>query len=171
MHTISPASKIQANLQELFQAESSPGKAYVRFSLNQELTALFSMKQVQESLIVSADQITPLPSMPSAMIGMMNTRDRVFCVIDIAQLLTLPSSILLSRDYQIIIIEDPASKKLIGFAVPQLLGITRLESESFKLPTSVPDSLIPFVIGCPKELDQELIILDEAEIIKAASIH
>ncbi|MGF1541456.1 MAG: chemotaxis protein CheW, partial [Pleurocapsa sp.] len=88
----SAASRIQANLQELFQANLAPGDAYIRFQLTSDMTALISMEQVQESLVIEAEKITPLPCMPESIIGIMNSRDRVFCVFDLAQLLSLNSS-------------------------------------------------------------------------------
>ena len=78
MSTSSPASRIQAKLQELFEGKITSGDAYIKFKLTSEITALLSMNQVQESLIVEAAKITPLPSMPKYTIGMINSRDRVF---------------------------------------------------------------------------------------------
>ena len=78
MSASSPAARIQANLQELFQGNSASGSPYIKFQLTSEITALLSMEQVQETSIVDAALITPLPSMPPSVIGIMNSRDRVF---------------------------------------------------------------------------------------------
>ncbi len=130
MEIKSTAAKIQDNLQELFKAQTIAGDNYIRFQLNQEITALFQMEQVEESLIVDAEQITPLPGMPSTTIGMMSTRDRVFCLFDLAQILKLPSTLVAPRQYQVIVVRLQAENSpYIGLAVNRLLGMNRLTQE------------------------------------------
>jgi positive phototaxis protein PixI len=139
MSTSSPASRIQANLQELFKGNVASGDAYIKFQLTPEINALLSMAQVQESLIVEAEQITSLPNMPNSFVGMMNSRDRVFCVFDLAQLLALPSELINSRQYQVIVLQTISEPSiLIGFAVPQLQGIVRLPVD--KIQSSLDDA-------------------------------
>ena len=119
----SPASRIQANLQQLFKAKLAPGDAYIRFQLTSETTALWSMEQVQESLIVEANRITSLPNMPESVIGIMSSRNRVFSVFDLAQLLTLPSRLIAPRQYQIIVLQTTCKQPIyIGLAVTFLLA-------------------------------------------------
>ena len=163
----SAASRVQANLQELFKGKLSPGDVYIKFQLTSEITALLSMEQVQESLIVEAEKITLLPSMPESVIGIMNSRDRVFCVFDLAQLLTLPSSLIAPRHYQIIVLEvsDILSTEetlYLGFAVEQLQGITRFTADKFQveIPQDLPSSITPYLRGCIQQTEQQLLVLD-----------
>lgn len=122
----SAASRVQANLKELFSSNLAPGNAYVKFQLADDLTALLSMDQVQESLIVAAEQITTLPSMPKSALGIMSSRDRVFCVFDLSQLLNLASSLVNPRQYQIIVLQTTTEPAInVGLAVNQLQGIVR----------------------------------------------
>ena len=130
MTSSSPASRIQANLQELFQKNSVSGNPYIKFQLTPEVTALLSMERVQETLIIEAGQITPLPSMAQSVIGIMNSRDRVFCVFDLAQLLTLPHSSFAPRQYQVIVLQTTGEIPIhIGLVVENIQGIMRLRSE------------------------------------------
>ena len=165
MVTSSAASRIQAKLQELFKANLAPGYAYIRFQLTSDMTALLSMEQVQESLLVEAEKITPLSDMPESVIGIMNSRDRVFCVFDLAQLLTLPSRLISLRQYQIIVLEvseiiSSEQSLYLGLAVDRLQGISRLTSEKFQLPQDLPARLTPYVHRCAWETEQQLFILD-----------
>ena len=124
------ASRIQTHLQELFQKNSVSGNPYIKFQLTPEITALLSMERVQETLIIEAGQITPLPSMPESVIGIMNSRDRVFCVFDLPQLLTLPSRSFTPRQYQIIVLQTNSETPIyLGLAVNNIQGIMRLTSE------------------------------------------
>lgn len=168
MSTSSAASRIQANLQELFEGKLASGDAYIKFQLTPEVTALLSMTQVQESLIVEAAKITSLPCMPKSTIGMMNSRDRVFCIFDLAQLLTLASELISSRQYQIIVlktINEPAI--FVGFAVNQLQGITRIPKQQIK--TSLkgfPENLTGFICGVVEENTNSIPIFDFEYILR-----
>ena len=170
MTSSSAASRIQANLQELFKANLAPGDAYIRFQLTSDMTALLSMEQVQESLVVEAEKITPLPSMPESFIGMMSSRDRVFCVFDLAQLLTLPSRLIAPRQYQIIVLQTTCKQPpiYVGLAVTRLQGIVRLPTEHIQLPLDAfPSNLSPYVWGAVKEEETMIPLLDFDRISKA----
>ena len=176
MKTSSPASRIQANLQELFQGKLTPGDAYIRFQLTSDITALLSMEQIQESLVVETEKITPLPNMPRSVIGIMSSRDRVFCVFDLAQLLALPSSLISPRQYQVIVVEVAEilySQQSIycGLAVAHLQGITRVTPEQLQSPPpDLAPSLASFILGClGGEKPQEL-LLDLKAIAKPLSL-
>ena len=158
----SVAAKVQANLQELFKSNLAPGNAYIKFQLTSDTSALLSMDRVEESLIVKAEQITTLPSMPKSAIGMMASRDRVFCVFDLAQLLALPSSLINPRQYQLIVLQTISEPSIyIGFAVTQLQGIVRLSTEQIQtsLDTLSPN-LAPYCNGAVPENETIIPILE-----------
>lgn len=174
----SPASRIQSNLKELFKAKLTPGDTYIRFQLTSDMTALLSMEQVQESLIIEADKITPLPSMPESVIGIISARDRVFCLFDLAQLLAMSSQLVFPRQYQIIVVNisdliASAHQKLyLGLAVEQILGITRI---TFAQINSAKDyftsSLTPYLQGCVTQDDQTIPVLNLAKLAQVATSH
>ena len=149
MSASSPASRIQANLQELFQGNSVSGNPYIKFQLTPEITALLSMERVQETLIIEARQITSLPSMPPSVIGIINSRDRVFCIFDLARLLTLPYSSLTPRQYQIIVLQTTSETPIyLGLAVDSIQGIMRLTSKQISSSTdAVSPELANYVSG------------------------
>jgi len=168
MQKESAASRIQANIQELFKGKLAPGEPYIKFQLTTEITALLSMEQVQASLIVPAEKITALPGMSESIIGIMNSRDRVFCVYDLAHLLNLPTTLTASQQYQIVILEisqlSSTDQKLqVGLAVEQIGGITRLATENFQQPTNVPDCLTSHVLASVSDGSQQF-VLDVATI-------
>lgn len=168
MSTSSPASRIQANLQELFEGKIASGDAYIKFKLTSKITALLSMNQVQESLIVEAAKITPLPSMPKSTIGMMNSRDRIFCIFDLTQLLNLPTVLNSPSQYQIIVLQTTGEPSiLIGLAVMGLQGIIRLTSEQIQSANSdvVNSSLAPFVSGVVQQ-EAKMMVLELANILQ-----
>lgn len=165
----SAASRIQANLQDLFKANLSPGDSHIRFQLTSDITALLSMKQVQESLVIDAEKITTLPSMPESAIGIMSSRNRVFCVFDLAQLLGLPSPLGSPRQYQIIVLQNSSEPNIyIGFAVSKLQGIIRLSAEQIKSSLEgVSSQVIPYLCGTVEKSQTTNFILDFNRIVEA----
>ncbi len=169
METFSAAARVQANLQDLFQANLSPGEAYIKFQLTEDLTALLSMKQVQGSMIVPADKITPLPSMPEPVIGMMSLRGRVFCVFDLAKLLTFSSSLVNLRQYQIIVLQTNDEQPIyIGLAVTQLQGIMRIATEKIQSSLeNIPSNIASYLCGAFREEERMLPVLEFNRILEA----
>lgn len=167
--TSSAASRVQANVQDLFKGRLAPGHAYIKLQLTSEITALLSMEQVQGSLIVEAEQITPLPMMPKSVIGIMGSRDRVFCVFDLAQLLTLSSEIIAPRQYQIIVLQTTSEDPIyMGFAVTQLQGIVRLTAEQIQSSLNAfPSQIAPYLSGGIKEEENMIPVLEFNRILQA----
>lgn len=176
MTSSSPASRIQANLQELFKAKLAPGDTYIRFRLTAEITALLPMKQVQESLIIEAEKITPLPNLPESILGMMNSRDRVFCVIDLAQLLEIPSRLIFSRQYQIIVVDIAESikteeqKLYLGIAVGEIQGLDRIGANQINSATKIfATGLAPYLQGYVTEKDNLLPVFNLDRLVLAVN--
>ena len=169
MQTFSAAAKVQANLQELFQSKLAPGDAYVKFQLTSGVTALLSMTHAQESLIVEAEQITPLPNMPEFTIGIINSRDRVFCIFDLGLLLKLSSESISPRQHQIIVFQTISEPFIyVGLAVTQLQGIIRISKEQIKPYSNFIDpKLVPFVSGTIEQEESIVPILNFENILQS----
>jgi positive phototaxis protein PixI len=174
--------RLQELLPQLFEPSIIIGDLYLRFQLTPEIPALLPMTRVQEALLVPAAAISPLPNLPAFMIGMMNARDRVFCVVDLAQLLGLPSMTMNPRDYQVVIIQLPgtepesidsfigSSKPSLGLAVRQIKGVARFEKENLiSSPHHAPKCLEPYVLGCFSEANEQILVLDPVSIVIAPS--
>ena len=171
-------SKLQELLPELFQANQLQGKPYLRAQLTSEMNVLLPMEFVQESLLVEEEQITPIPSMPPYFIGLMNSRDRIFGLIDLPLLLGLTDKITSSRRvYHTIVIlvpkaSDSEKELLFGFALHQIQGITRINFEHMEslAKEDLPDNLKPYIKGCVSEQDQEIALLDLRTIINHSNL-
>lgn len=170
--------RLQQLLPQMFHSEQLPGESYIRFQLTPESEALFSMEWVSESLIVSSKQVTPIPNLPEFFLGLIGKGDRVFCLVDLAHLLKLPSPILSSRYYQTIVIRvnqnfqdlglsDSSINReiLLGLAVHRIQGTSRLQPEDL-LSTVGEDlsNLTPYLQGCVLEQEKRLLVLDPGAI-------
>ncbi|MGK7898081.1 MAG: chemotaxis protein CheW [Xenococcus sp. (in: cyanobacteria)] len=182
MSTSTPASKVQEILPQLFKASLTPGKPYIQFQLTEQIKALIPLEQVHESIIVEASKISLLPSMHESVIGIMSSRNHIFCVIDLAQLLLLDSNLTSSRQYQIIVIRVSPNKtlpetsvkrdSLLGIAVSDLQGITRLTEEEFDLSKgNFPSSLAPYLQGAVVVESQQMLVFNPQAIATAQSLY
>lgn len=188
MSQTSSISRLQELLPQLFQSTQLPGDPYLRCQLTPEVNALLSMAYVQESLLVPGEQITPIPNMPPFAIGLMNSRDRVFFAIDLAQQLGLSSPLVYARQYHTIVIRvsqflsQPSvsdRELLLGLVVNRVQGITRVISDEMRSRSGAahspqgdfPPSLTPYIRGFVLEKDQQLLVLDTGAIATAPHLY
>jgi positive phototaxis protein PixI len=194
MSTSTSLARLQQLLPQLFQPSLPEGKAYLRFQLTADIAAAISMERVQASLLVPGDRITPLPNLPEAVIGIINTRDRFFCVFDLAQLFMLPSTLISARQYHTIVLRVnvdnlpvsfgsnnnsallDAEELFVGIAVDRIQGIVRLTADKLRSPElDSLDPLLPYISraailqerGYANEDDQQILLLNIDSISEA----
>lgn len=189
MPVTSSLSKLQELLPQLFTSAEVVGQRYLRFQLKSNISALLSMEQVQESLVISSQQITPLPKMHPSVMGLTHSRDSVFCLVDLLQLMGVSSLSVYSRNYHVIVLKvsqwfeetNYSDKELfLGIAVSEIQGITRvlpenvLSLEQIKSQVSedklsfpdIEEAITSYIKGCVTVNQELLMILDFENIIK-----
>jgi positive phototaxis protein PixI len=167
--------RLQQLLPQLFHPLQVIGDPYLRFQLTPDIPALLSMERVQEALLVANSSISPLPNMPALAIGLMNTRDRVFLVVDLAQVLGLPPLPINPRNYQVIVMrlselgnEDNEVGKYLGLAVHKVRGVARFETTLLKpFAKECPAALQPYLLGSFQEVEEQILVLDTGSIANA----
>jgi positive phototaxis protein PixI len=182
MTTNTTLARLQQLLPELFHPVQVIGDPYLRFQLTPEIPVLLSMERVQEALVVPANSISPLPNLPTFSIGLMNARDRVFLVIDLAQILGLPPLPINPRNYQVIVIQSSEmgtdsseARKYIGLAVQRVRGVARFETGQLQsLTHGFPSSLAPYSLGSfATEAEQgaeQILVLDAGSIVNSPAL-
>lgn len=168
MSSVSTLSRLQELLPQLFQTSVIKGDRYLRFGIN-KLSALIPMTNIQESLLIQGNKITPIPQMPSTVMGLANSRNAVFCIFDLGQLMGLAPLSSYLRQYHVIVVKESASDLLIGIAVHQIQGVTRVISEEIFTDENIydllpqkelPMSLKNYFKGSFQDDEQQLLILD-----------
>jgi positive phototaxis protein PixI len=155
--------RLKELLPQLFQPVQISGESYLRFQLTPELPALLPMEQVQEAMLVSADSVTPLPNMPAFILGLMSSRERIFCVVALGQLLG-PSTEASGSSWA-------SSEKRIGLAVHRVRGVARFNTEQLRSPISeFPTCLTPYLMGCIEEAEERVLVLDAGAIVHSATL-
>jgi positive phototaxis protein PixI len=175
-----PSSPSQANMpnsaltlpQNLPQnrQQKAVGDAYLKFRLGQQTPAVFSMKHVQEALILPVHRLTPMPNMPACMLGLMNRRSRVMWVIDLAQLLGLPVLDTSTRQYSLVIVRVGSIP--LGLGVQKVEGVAWLTAESVQPPPGqAPSSLLPYLRGCVVQQKEILLVLNAEAVVQSSVLH
>ncbi len=175
--------RLQQLLPQLFQPVDVSGDLYLRFQLASELPALLSMERVTEALLVPANAISPLPNVPDFTIGMMSARDRVICVVDLGQLLGLPSLPMNLQNYQVVTIDLPTSsteeiedsdlsaERCLGLAVRQVKGVARFEADALRVAeTEFPECLRVYQRGYFGVAAERALVLDTTAIANSPQL-
>jgi len=146
------------------------GDAYLRFRVGQ-ISALMSMKYVQETLILPNRRLTPMPNVSPCMVGLTNRRNRVMWVIDLAQLLGLSVLDISNEQYMLILMQ--VDSVTLGLAVHQVEGTTRLDTNTIQSPVGqVAASLLPYLRGyvLQQQQTQEILLVLDGEAIAQSPI-
>jgi len=145
------------------------------------------MEYVRESLLLEGNHITPLPQMSSFVMGLMTSRERVFSVVDLPQLMGFSPLPTYSRQYHVVVISvSPFLPKysqdeeiFLGLAVNQIEGITRMSTEKVSSLGEVQNllemdrighwfSLTPYLQGwVERENEKPLALLNLKSIVQA----
>jgi twitching motility protein PilI len=163
-------SRLEQLLPQLFQAHQQPGDAYLRFLLTPDLPALIQMESVQESLLVPAESITPIPNLPEWMLGLINSRNVVFSVVDLAQMLGLATLVSNPRQYHVVVVQTLTPDRreiLLGLMVNKIQGLTRVVAEEIQsLVGAFPEELTPYLQGCVYSGEERALLLSVEAIAR-----
>jgi twitching motility protein PilI len=144
--------------------------------------------------------ITPIPNLPATVVGWMNTRNQVLCVVDLPQFLHFEPAVGNHQRYPVIItrfaspssanpssanLANPASDQvmlnaqappisqvlLLGLVVHQIRGVERLDREQITSPIAkFPESFTPFLQGCVFQPEGTIPVLQMDAIAAASSL-
>lgn len=183
--TLKTVDRLQQLLPEVFTPKTVSGEQFLRVQLAPELTIALALSWVEESLLLPTHLITPMPNMPPAVLGLMSSKDQVFWVVNLAQLLELPIVLEPSQHYEVVIIRalapksdqaasseymnTPDSEELfLGLVVPKIRSSIRLSQEDIISPIGEVDaSLHPYISG-QVVVDGDVVLVLSAEAIGTA---
>lgn len=169
MEKTSTTERLQQLLPKLFSNDRAEGERYLLFQMTPNLPVAISLDQVWEAVTLSATAITPVPQMPSWILGWANGRDRVFCLIALAEFLGLENASKIPQEYSTIIVQLPTQtgdfqQKLLGLSVHRIIRTLRIQPEEIVSPMGeFPQRLTPYLQGyCQQEQEQIAILNLEA---------
>ena len=177
--TLTPTDRLQQLLPELFNPAPVVGEQFLRLQLAPDLTIAVALSWVEETLLVSPQWVTPIPNMPSHVLGLISSKSQAFWVINLVQLLNLPIALAPSQNYEVVVIrtlsqEVPeaasAGDLLLGLVVPKIRGSVRLSQEDIVSPMQeVVAGLQPYLSG-QVVVDGQTILVVSAEAIGTSQL-
>jgi len=150
------------------QPRRAAGNAHLKFYLTEDMPAIFTMQHIQEVVVLPTQQLTPMPNMHPAMLGLMNRRSRVLWVADLARLIGLPYLDAMTQNYSLILIQ--VGHVALGLAVHRLDGMLSLNRAAIQSPVGrVAAELTPYMRGCVRQ-DKEITMVLDVEAISQSPV-
>ncbi|MEM7725268.1 MAG: chemotaxis protein CheW [Cyanobacteria bacterium P01_A01_bin.45] len=152
------------------QLQNNLGDGYLKFKLNRQTSAILSMKNTQEAIVVPVESITSMPNMPPCILGLMNWRSRIVWTVDLPEMLNLESLDTRLRQYNVVIVRFDSI--ILGLVVQEILGTSRFVQDEIRSPVGqVASSLVPYLRGCVVQEKEVLLLLDAQGIIQSSLLH
>jgi positive phototaxis protein PixI len=149
--------------------QKAVGDPYLKMQLTLLQSAVLPMAQAQEAIAIAPSRVTPVPNMPTCVLGLLNHKSRVLWVIDLSQFLGLPNQGLNTQQYNIAIIR--LDKTLLGMVVPEINGVVRFDPKEMEpLRGEIEPSLAPYLSGCFIQGSKVLWVLDPKAIIQSSAL-
>lgn len=150
--------------------EISSGDSFLKFHLEEQTPAILAMEQVQEVLIIPSRRITAMPNMTQSVLGLLNRRNRVLWVIDLAGLLGLQPVGTNAQQYNVVIIQ--AKQISLGLLVQEVKGVTHFTPDVIQEPPElVTSALIPYLSGCIFQEQEVLLVLNAEAIVLSPTLY
>ena len=174
-----PAARLQQLLPELFNPKPVSGEQFLRLQLTPDLTIALGLSWVEETLLISPQQVTPMPNMPPHVLGLMSSKGQVFWAVNLVQLLGLATVLESSQQYEVVVIRtlpretdqaengmtNPYETLFLGLVVPRIKGTIRLLLENIISPLHEVDAnLQPYLSGQAIADGQTLLVLSAEAI-------
>ncbi|MFB6274986.1 MAG: chemotaxis protein CheW [Halothece sp.] len=171
MTSIRPTERLQELLPRLFEKDQQvTGERYLWFQITPNLSAAISLNQVWEATTLSATAITPVPQMSPYVLGWSTGRDRVYCVISLAEFLKLETITKIPQQYSTIVVQVPSNDStnqslLLGLTVSRIIRTLAINPEDITSPVGeFPATLTPYLQGCIEHDQERIVLLDLAAI-------
>jgi positive phototaxis protein PixI len=151
-------------IQQGVEEQKKLGTAYLRLQIAPEATAAVAMQAARAALVVNVDRLTPLPNMPSYVIGLLAHRSRVLWALDLAKILGFPPVDLRRSKVNVVLLE--IDRQTVAFAVPEISGVLRLMPEEIISPlANFSAELVPYLQGWLAYEEETLLILSARALV------
>ena len=139
--------------------------AYLHLQLNSQTQILLPLTQIKEVVEVNLDRFTPIPNMPSFVLGLLNQRSQVIWTIDLADFFNITPLDLEQTHYPVTIIR--VGKVALGLATEKMRGIVHTFADQIQSPVgTVEPAIIPYLRGClVQPPDAIFLVLDPSSLL------
>ena len=155
-----------SNINLLAHPHKQLGDGYLQFKLNNNTTAVLLVNFTQEVVVLPVETITPIANKPELILGLMNWRNRIIWVADLAKILGLESQSYPIRQCNIIVASHES--ETIGLMVPEIKGTVRLNSGTIQPANNQESNIAPYLNGCIWREDELNLVLNIQAILKSS---
>ena len=141
------------------------GQVYLKFDLGAKVPVVVPMNYVREAISRSLQHLTPMPEMPSYVLGLMHRQAQVMWAIDLAQLLEIGHINAHLADQDFIILR--VGETYAAIAVHQIHGSTWLSAEEIQPSLSHSTGQSHYLSGCVLKKQEVMFVLDAEAIVQA----
>jgi twitching motility protein PilI len=163
-----PDFNIGSEAAEFQEIQTPLGELYLRFYISSGDEFALPATGIREVIEAGSEEITPIPNVSPFLLGTLNLRGRVIWVADLGQLLGDLSPLKTDRS-EIPVIAAEDSDIILGLAVDRIGDTDWLDVKSLSKPTSVTETMKPFLLGewVFGEGSQRILrLLDQGEILR-----
>ncbi len=124
---------------------------YFFVQLRQSVKLVLPLSSIQEVISLNYGEVCPIPGVCPAMLGVVNQRGKLLWVLDLGDLLKIPSSeknLRPQSDLKLLVLNDrlnpnaPATERQVGCVVSTLKGVVSLDSTEFQAPANAQISTV-----------------------------
>ena len=166
--------RLQQLLPQLFDTQLQTGDRYLKVDLDAQNSALIALEDIRESMQTSIHSVTPIPNLPTCILGLMNARNQVLGLVDLALLMNRALPVARGQHYSVVVVRTPSTSpdsSYLGLAVQNIHGIIRLAADDVQSSVEdVADELAAFLRGQAEVDGQRLPILDVRAIANASAL-
>ncbi len=166
--TAAPSDRLKQLLPQLFEADTRSGTAFLRLQVTADTTMALPLDCIEATQLLAPSDITPMPNMPSHLLGLMRVKGEVLWLASLAHFLGLATAVERIYRYETIVLRmtpvaqrgsDSEADLFFGLAVNKIKGSMRLTAEAIApIGAQVKADLVPFLAG-QVEHDQETILI------------
>ena len=155
-----------SNIKLLAQPHKQLGDGYLQFKLNENTTAVLLVNFTQEVVVSPIEAITPIANKPELILGLINWRNRIIWVVDLARILGLESQSYPMRQCNIIVVRRES--ETIGLMVPEIKGTVRLNSDTIQPAKNQASNVAAYLDGCIWSKDELNLVVNIQAILNSS---
>jgi positive phototaxis protein PixI len=145
------------------------GTPHLKVWLDQEMPAAIAMNDAHAAMAIEPSRISPMPNMPSHVVGMLAHRSRVIWTIDLAKMLNLTPVNLRQPKLNVILLE--VDRQMLACLVPRVDSVMRFMPEEVISPLgNFSAELVPYLQGWLPYSRDILLVLSARALVTAPLI-
>jgi positive phototaxis protein PixI len=140
------------------------GEMFLKFKLDDQTTAVVSMQQTQEAIVLPAERVSVIPNLPTPVLGLFNQRSSLIWLVDLPEILGLESIDRHCQSYQLVLLK--AAQASLGVVVKSIQGVVRFDRDEIRSPIgSFNPAFTPYLQGWILQSQELVLVLDPEAII------